>query len=275
MNEPKTPKIDIEAAVKAKAPNVKVPRFIINYLRKIVHEDEINVFLSEIPDRKNLDFMESSFGFLDIHLKVEGEENLPPKDGKYIFVSNHPLGGLDGVAISYIIGKYYDGKIRFIANDLLNNLEQLKGMTIPVNKTGGQAKESATKMHEFYQSDNHLMTFPSGMCSRKTGGKITDPEWKKNFVAKAVQYKRDVVPLYFEGRNSNFFYNLANLRKFFKIKFNIEMMYLVDEMFKQRGKNFVLRIGKPIPWQTFDKSKTQAVWATWVKELVYELKKEM
>lgn len=272
MNEPKTPKIDIEAAVKAKAPNVKVPRFIINYLRKIVHEDEINVFLSEIPDRKNLDFMESSFGFLDIHLKVEGEENLPPKDGKYIFVSNHPLGGLDGVAISYIIGKYYDGKIRFIANDLLNNLEQLKGMTIPVNKTGGQAKESATKMHEFYQSDNHLMTFPSGMCSRKTGGKITDPEWKKNFVAKAVQYKRDVVPLYFEGRNSNFFYNLANLRKFFKIKFNIEMMYLVDEMFKQRGKNFVLRIGKPIPWQTFDKSKTQTEWAQWVKEITYKLK---
>ncbi len=272
MSDKKTPKIDIEAAVKAKAPNAKIPRFLINYLRKIVHEKELNVFLSEIPGRKNLDFMESSFGFLDIHLKVDGEENLPPKDGKYIFVSNHPLGGLDGVAISYIIGKAYDGKIRFIANDLLNNLEQMKEMTIPVNKTGGQAKESALKMHEFYESDNHLMTFPAGMCSRKVGGKITDLEWKKNFVAKAVQYKRDVVPLYFEGRNSNFFYNLANLRKFFKIKFNIEMMYLVDEMFKQRGKNFVLRIGKPIPWQTFDKSKSQTEWAQWVKEIVYKMK---
>jgi putative hemolysin len=272
MNELKTPKIDIEAAVKAKAPNVKIPRFIINYLRRIAHEEEINKFLSEVPDRKNLDFMESSFSFLDIHLKVEGEENLPPKDGRYIFAGNHPIGGLDGVATSYIIGKAYDGKIRLISNDLLNNLEPIRGMFIPVNKLGGQAKESARLMNEFYESENHLLTYPSGKCSRKIKGKITDTEWKKSFIAKAVQYKRDVVPVYFEGRNSDFFYNLANIRKFLGIKFNIEMMYLVDEMFKQRGNEFLLRIGKPIPWQTFDKSKSQTEWAQWVKDIVYKMK---
>jgi putative hemolysin len=126
-------------------------------------------------------------------------------------------------------------------------------------------------MRQLYESENHLVTFPAGMCSRKVKGKIVDLEWKKNFITKAVQYKRDVVPVYFEGRNSNFFYALANVRKFLKIKFNIEMMYLPDEMFKQRGKHFTLKIGKPIPWQTFDKTKSQAEWAEWVKQVVYKM----
>jgi len=112
------------------------------------------------------------------------------------------------------------------------------------------------------------------MCSRKVNGRIMDLEWKKNFISKAVQYERDVIPIYFEGRNSNFFYNLAQLRKFFGIKFNIEMMYLADEMFKQKGNKFTIRIGKPIPWQTFDKSKSQSEWAEWVKALVYEMEKQ-
>jgi len=271
MSQSKAVKIDIAKVVKSKAPNAKVPRFIINYLRKIIHEDELNVFLSENPDVKNLEFLEKSFEFLQIKLNIEGKENLPPKGGKYIFVSNHPLGGLDGVATGYIIGKHYDGKIRFFSNDILVNLTQLKDMFIPVNKVGRQGKDHASIMQEFYESDDNLLTYPSGMCSRKTGGKICDPVWKKNFIAKSVQFQRDVIPLYFVGRNSNFFYNLANLRKFFGMKLNVEMMYLVDEMFKQRNSQFTLKIGKHIPWQTFDKSKSLSEWAQWVKGEVYKM----
>ena len=128
-------------------------------------------------------------------------------------------------------------------------------------------------MQKLYESDNNLLTYPAGMCSRKVNGKVVDLEWKKNFISKAIEYQRDVIPIYFEGRNSNFFYNLANLRKFFRIKFNIEMMYLVNEMFKQKGNHFNICIGKPIPWQTFDKSKSLMEWATWVKEIVYKMEK--
>jgi len=128
-------------------------------------------------------------------------------------------------------------------------------------------------MQELYESENNLLTYPAGMCSRKINGKIIDPVWKKNFITKAIEYQRDVVPIYFEGRNSEFFYNLANLRKFFRIKLNIEMMYLVNEMFKKRGGHFVIRIGKPIPWQTFDKTKSQTEWAAWVKNIVYKMEK--
>jgi len=265
--------IDIEKVLKSKAPNTRVPGFIINYLRKIVHEKELNDFFFKYPGVKNLEFIEAAFEYLDVSTSILGKENLP-KGGTYIFAGNHPLGGLDGITTGYLLGKEYDGKIRFFSNDILMNLEPLREMFIPVNKVGNQNKNHATMMQDLYESDNNLLTYPAGMCSRKVNGKIVDLEWKKNFVSKSIEYKRDVVPIYFEGRNSNFFYNLANLRKFFGIKFNIEMMYLVNELFKKRGNHFTIRIGKPIPWQTFDKSKTLTEWAQWVKEIVYSLEKE-
>lgn len=264
-------KIDVEQVLKTRAPHTKVPKFIVNYLKKIVHQDKFNIFFENNPEKKNLDFIEAALEYLGISTSIIGKENLPPKDGRYIFASNHPLGGLDGMATGYLIGKEYDGKIRFFSNDLLTNLKPLEELFVPVNKFGSQSKGGADLMKTMYESDNHLVTFPAGMCSRKVNGKIIDLEWKKNFVTKAIQYQRDVVPIYFEGRNSNFFYNLANLRKLFGIKFNIEMMYLADEMFKQRGQKFTIRIGKPIPWQTFDKTKSHHEWAQWVKDLVYEM----
>ena len=270
MNNPDNIKIDVAKVVKSKAPNKKVPKFIINYLKKIVHQNESNEILNEYGGLKNLEFIEAILKYLGITATLKGKENLP-HGGKYIFASNHPLGGLDGMTTGYLIGKEYENKVRFFSNDILINIEPIREMFIPVNKVGQQSKEHAKLMQEFYESENHLVTFPAGMCSRKINGKILDLEWKKNFISKSVQYQRDVIPVYFEGRNSNFFYNLANLRKFFKIKFNIEMMYLADEMFKQQGKHFTIIIGKPIPWQTFDKSKSQAEWAEWVKDIVYKM----
>jgi len=272
MTKQKIIKIDVAKVLKTRAPHTRVPKFIVNYLKKIAHEDEFNRFFEENPDLKNMDFIEAGLKLLGATTSISGKENLPPKDGRYIFASNHPLGGLDGMATGYLIGKEYDGKVRFFSNDLLTNLHPLKDMFIPVNKFGAQTRLHAEMMHDLYSSDNHLVTFPAGMCSRKVKGKIVDLEWKKNFISKSIQYQRDVVPIYFEGRNSNFFYNLANLRKFFRIKFNVEMMYLADEMFKQRGKHFTIKIGKKIPWQTFDKSKSQSEWAAWVKDIVYSMK---
>lgn len=271
MSENKAIKIDVAGVLKTRAPKTKVPKFIVNYLKRIVHEEEFNYFFRENPDLKNLDFIEGALKYLDISFDISGEENLPSKDGRYIFASNHPLGGLDGIVTGYIVGRHFEGKVRFFSNDLLMFLTPMKDMFIPVNKFGSQTREHADMMKQLYESDNNLVTYPAGVCSRKQNGKICDLEWKKNFISKAIEYQRDIVPVYFEGRNSSFFYNLANLRKFLKIKFNIEMMYLADELFKQRGKHFTIKIGKPIPWQTFDKSKSQSEWAQWVKDIVYKM----
>lgn len=262
--------IDIAQIVKKKAGNKWVPGFLVKYLTRIVHQDLINQVLRDTAPLKNIEFMEAAFKFLNVTIEAQGKENLPHGD-RYIFAGNHPLGGLDGVAIGYLVGKEYDGKIRFFSNDLLTNLEPMKELFIPVNKFGSQSRESARLTEELYQSDKHLVTFPAGVCSRRIKGKICDLEWKKNFIHKSVQYQRDVIPVYFEGRNSNFFYNLANFRKFIGLKFNVEMMYLADELFKQMGKKFVIKFGKPIPWQTFDNSKTQTEWAQYVKDITYKM----
>jgi len=264
--------IDIDNVLRSKAAGKfkYIPQFIVSYLKRIVHQEELNEFMLSVKDRIGVDFLESSMDFLDAKVDVKGVENLP-EEGLYTFVSNHPLGGLDGVAVGYVLGKHYNGKIKYLVNDLLMNLHNLAPLCIPVNKTGSQARQFPAMVEAGFASDNHMIMFPAGMCSRRRNGIIADLPWTKTFIVKSVQMQRDVVPMYFEGRNSDFFYNLANIRKNLGVKANIEMLYLADEMFKNRHKTFTLIIGKPIPWQTFDKSKSPAEWADYVREIVYKL----
>ncbi len=264
--------IDIDKILREKAPKYYkyIPAFLVAYLKRIVHQEELNVFLHESQDKKGVDFLEASLSFLDMKIELRGEENLP-KEGLYTFVSNHPLGGQDGVALGYILGSRYKGKVKYLVNDLLMNLQGLAPLCIPINKTGKQGRDFPLMVEAGFRSDNQLIMFPAGICSRRHKGVIKDLQWTKTFVVKSVESQRDIVPIHFGGRNSNFFYNLANLCKFLGIKFNIAMLYLADEMFKNRHKTFTVTIGKPIPWQTFDKSKTPLQWAEYVRDIVYKL----
>ena len=264
--------IDIDRILREKAPKHYryVPKFLVSYLKRIVHQDELNVFLRESNGKVGVDFLEACLEFLDAKLEVKGLENRPA-EGLCTFVSNHPLGGQDGIALGYILGKHYNGKVKYLVNDLLMNLHGLAPLCIPINKTGKQAKDFPRLVEAGFASDDQLIMFPAGLCSRRQQGVIKDLEWKKTFITKSVESKRNVVPIHFEGRNSNFFYNLANVCKALGIKFNIAMLYLADEMLKNRHKTFTVTIGKPIPWETFDKSKTPLQWAQYVKEIVYKL----
>ncbi len=264
--------IDIDKVLREKAPKYYkyIPRFVVSYLKRIVHQEELNVFLRDSKDKVGVDFLKACLEFLDANIVVKGEENLP-KEGLYTFVSNHPLGGQDGVALGYILGSFYNGKVKYMVNDLLMNLQGLAPLCIPINKTGKQAKDFPRMVEAGFASDDQLIMFPAGLCSRRQNGVIRDLDWKKTFIVKSVQAHRDVVPIHFAGRNSNFFYNLANICKFLGIKVNIAMLYLADEMLKNRHKTFTVTIGKPISWQTFDKSKTPTEWAAYVKDIVYKL----
>ena len=265
-------RIDVDAILAAKAGKKAkyVPRFLVSYLKKIIHQDEVNEFLKNNSDKYGLDFIRSFMKFFNNSFEIRGLENLPA-DGLYTFVSNHPLGAQDGLGLGLILGEHYEGKIKFLVNDLLMNIPQLTSLFIPVNKTGGQSRNLPQQVAAAFNSDNHIVMFPAGLCSRKNKGVIRDIDWKKTFITKSVQTKRDVVPIHFEGENSKFFYRLANINKMLGIKFNIAMLYLSDEMFKNRNKKFKVTIGKPIPWQTFDKTKSPTEWAQYVKEAVYAL----
>ncbi len=250
-----------------------VPRPFISWLKRIIHQDEVNKYLWESRHLSGTEWLEECVSYLDMTIELVGEENLPKKDdGRlYTFVSNHPLGGEDGVALGAIIGRHYDGKFRYLVNDLLMNLPGLAPVCIPINKTGNQSRNFPAMVEAGFKSDNHMLMFPAGICSRKRGEEIRDIAWKKTFITKSVEYQRDVVPIHFGGQNSPFFYKLANFSDKYVKKVNLAMLFLVDEMYKNVHKTFRIAIGKPIPWQTFDKSKTATQWAQYVQDIVYEL----
>ena len=266
--------IDIEKVLQSKmgAKARFVPGFLVNWLKRIVHEDQVNAYLWDSRDKSGVDWLEDCMQYLDMTLDLKGKENLPdPADGRsYTFVSNHPLGGEDGVALGAIIGRHYDGRFRYLVNDLLMNLPGLAPVCIPINKTGNQSRNFPAMVEAGFKSDNHMLMFPAGICSRKREGVISDIPWKKTFISKSVEYQRDVVPIHFSGQNSNIFYRLANFSDKY-LPFNLAMLFLVDEMYKNVHKTFHITIGEPIPWQTFDKSKTPSEWAQYVREKVYSL----
>ncbi|HPT11873.1 MAG TPA: 1-acyl-sn-glycerol-3-phosphate acyltransferase [Bacteroidales bacterium] len=263
--------VDVEQILYGKNPGLKrvVPGFVVRYLKRIVHQDEINATLREKGHLKDFEFNEAILEMMGITYHAYGAESLPA-EGRFIFVSNHPLGGLDGMVFIKELSAHYPS-VRFPVNDILLYLKNYSGIFVPVNKHGAQGREAARLIEEAYASDSQMLYFPAGICSRRNKGIIKDLQWQKSFVAKAVQYNRDVIPCYFSGRNSSFFYNLASLRSKLGIKANIEMLYLADEMFRQKGKDIDLVFGERIPWQTFDKSKSQLDWAEWVRNKTYEL----
>jgi putative hemolysin len=267
--------INLRQILREKNPSFakKLPGFVINYLIRIVHQDEVNDILNHYRDKDGVDFMVELLDYFDLTLETTGAENIPDS-GRYVFASNHPLGGLDGICLSAFLGQRFNGNIRYLVNDLLLFIPNLRSIFIPVNKHGKQAKQTAVLTDEAYASDNQIITFPAGLCSRKIKREITDLEWKKSFIRKAVAYKRDIIPVYFEGKNSDFFYRLANIRTGLGVKVNIEMLYLSDELFKSKHATYHIYFGKPIPWQTFDSGKTMTEWAEWVRDMSYALRKQ-
>ena len=270
--------IDIDHILKGKmgAKSKYVPKVARNWLKHIIHQDEVNEFLWDNREKTGVEWLEATLRYLDVALDIKGEENLPDKnDGRlYTFVSNHPLGGADGVALGAIIGKKYDGRFRYLVNDLLMNLPGLAPLCIPINKTGHQSRNFPAMVEAGFKSDHHMLMFPAGLCSRKTNGEIRDLAWKKTFITKSIESQRDVIPIHFSGENSDRFYRIANICKWLNLKFNVAMLFLVDEMYKNVHKTFRVTIGKPIPWQTFDTSKNATQWAAHVQDIVYQLGKE-
>ena len=265
--------IDIDSVFASKNPKMYglMPRFLLSFLKRIVHQKEINNFITRNKHKQGLDFAEAIAEEFSGNYSSSGLENIP-LDNRYIFAANHPLGGLDGMAFLTEVGKRFP-KVLFPVNDILLNLTNLKSLFVPINKHGAQGREAARLLEEAYASDNQILMFPAGLVSRKIDGKITDLEWKRNFVKKAIQHKRDIVPVYISGQNSNFFYNLANFRKRIGIKLNIEMLFLPNELHKSVTKEITIKFGQPIKWEELNNGLKPQEWAQKIKELTYNLAK--
>lgn len=265
--------IDIDKMLRTKAPGVHkfIPRFAINWVKRIVHENDINDFLAKNGEKMGLDFVDAAIQRLGADIIIRGIENIPPSGG-YIFASNHPLGGLDGLAVINSIAKVRTD-IKFFVNELLLALENLDNILVPVNINGNSTRQMLETVDKIYSSEMAIPIFPAGLVSRKSGrDTIKDLSWKKSFITKSKYYHKDVVPIYIEGKNSSFFYNFAALRKRLGIKINLEMFFLVNEMFDHKDKKVILYFGKPVSYKVFDKSHNDAEWANIFRDELYNKK---
>lgn len=269
--------IDVEKVLREKSPKLYrlLPRFVISWLRRKLHEDETNDAMHRHRNVYGLDYNKAALAEMGATVEALHTENVPPAGG-VIIASNHPLGGLDGIALIKAVGDIRQD-VRFIVNDILRKLENFGDVFVGVNKVGSTSRDALKVVEDVYASDAAVLVFPAGLVSRKQNGKIMDLEWNKSFVAKAIKYKKPIVPVFIEGRNSSFFYNFALWRKRLGIKGNIEMLFLPDEMWSQKGKTIKVHFGKPFSYTLLDESRSHQEWAGLIKTYIYseEFKKGM
>lgn len=272
MNQ--TPFIDVRKILNDKNKTLAqvLPNFVVNYLKRIVHEDEVNAFIEKNGHLRNHDFVNACFAEMGAKVTFTGLENIPATGG-CIVAANHPLGGLDAIGLMKIIGQKRPD-IRFFVNDILLNLQGFGELFVGVNKHGKNPKENLRLMDEVFASDNCVLFFPAGLVSRRNNGIVRDLEWQKSFVTKAISYKKTIIPTFIGGENSHFFYNLANFRKKFNIKANLEMLYLADEMYRQRNQTINYVFGERLEAQRFTREHNHLEWAQLLKDYIYRLSED-
>lgn len=275
MTNSTTPlRIDIDNVLRERIPNYYkfIPRFIIRALEHIICQDDLNQLLTHNTEKVGVDFCKGVVTDLGVKFKTNGV--LPKDESRVIIVSNHPLGGLDGMILAMMASEQYGGRkdIKFVVNDLLNFIEPLRSIFLGVNKHGKQSREATLKLDQAFGSDAPILMFPAGLVSRKDkNGKIADLKWNKMVVNKAISSHRNIIPICFEGENSSFFYKFAQLRTTLGLKFNIEMIRLPREVFESAGKTFTIHIGSPISWKNLKGGKDAELEAAMLRDEVYRL----
>ena len=262
-------KIDIDEVLKAKVKK-KLPKFLVNFLKRRIHQDEINDCIEKAEHPQGVGFFDEALNYLDIKYEVRGAENLDPSR-RCIFASNHPIGGPEALIMGSVMRRYYGESFRVPVNNILAHFHPLAEFFVRINLGGRQTKEISEGLTRMFESPYQVLVYPAGKCARKEHGKVTEQPWKKMFITQSRKYERDVVPVHMSGYNSKLFMFLTSFSKFIGLKFNIGMFMLVDELFKKQHKTFVITFGKPIPYSSFDKSKTDQQWAESVKQIVENL----
>ncbi len=266
-------KIDIDAVLRERLPRHYrfIPRWLIRGVERMVCQDKLNEMLTVNRGREGAEFCRGVIDHLNVSYEVKNRELLPA-NGRAIFVCNHPLGGLDGMILIDMLTRRYGQGVKFLVNDLLMAIKPLGSVFLPVNKFGRQSREATERIEEVLAGDAPVIIFPAGLCSRKgSKGIVTDLKWHKMFVNKAISSSRDVIPMHFSGHNSKFFYNFANLRTLLKIPVNLEMLRLPAEVFRSRGRQFTIEVGRPIAWQSLRGGSGAADQALDIRRIAYSL----
>ena len=220
--------------------------FIGWLLIKVLRISALNRIYNRNKNKFDLDFLNGVLDDCNIEFQVP-EEDLKriPKDGAFITISNHPLGGVDGILLlKLLLEKRADYKI--IANFLLHRIEPLKPYVMPVNPFENR-KDAKSSVAGIKSALSHLKEgkplgiFPAGEVSTYKDGKLkVDKPWEQGAVRLIKKAEVPVIPIYFHAKNSRLFYILS------KISDTLRTAKLPSEVISQEGKVIKVRIGKPI-----------------------------
>lgn len=282
MAESEVIKIDLQQVLRDRLPRLSgfIPRPLVRWLERTICQDQLNQLLEENAGLEGADFCRGVFRSLDLKIEAEREDFLPdPSNRRVLYISNHPLGGLDGMALIDYVQRRHGGDVHFVVNDLLMAVKPLEKVFLPINKAGRQNRQAVAAIDEAFAGNDPIIMFPAGLVSRLQkgpfhGGRekaVADLAWQKMFVNKAYASRRDVLPLFFGGENSMHFYKMANLRRRLGLKFNFEQIYLPGEIFKMRGKTLRLTFAPPVAWEQLTPGKNAADCARSLRSYVYNL----
>lgn len=265
--------IDIDHIFKKNAPRTykALPRFIIKFIKKIIHQDEINAVIEHANGKQGYEFVKELINYFDIKVKISGVENIDKNDKSVVFASNHPLGGFDGICLIGVIHHFF-GNVKAIVNELLLNIDGLKPVLTGVNVFGKFNKSQIREVDQLYASDCNILVFPAGEVSRKKKGVVSDSTWQKSFLTKAIEYKRNVVPVFTDALNSKLFYFVSSFRRFLGIKANLELFLLPKELFRFKGKTIIFYFGEPISVSNFNNKAFLNKYIEQIRKNVYSLK---
>lgn len=267
-------RIDLDEVLRQRIPGYYkfIPRPLIRKLERVICQEQLNEMLDINRGRTGAEFCRGVIDHLKINVEYKGAENLPA-DTRAVIVSNHPLGGLDGMVYIDYIARHYGIEPRFVVNDLLMAITPLRQTFLPVNKHGRQSRQALQNLDDALAADRPIIIFPAGLVSRRGDhGEIADLRWQKMFVNKCKEFKRPVVPAFFNGQNSLFFYKFAKFRTKIGLKFNIEMIYLPGEVFKSREARYSVTFGKPIDWTDLEGGARAQLTADAIREQVYAMR---
>lgn len=248
--------ISIEKEILAKFPNLKnktpmLQKSLLKIAQKIVHEDKINDFLEEYSHLKGFDFVEAILEFFkfDFSYSSRDIENIP-SSGRVVIISNHPLGALDAMCLLKLVSTVRKD-VKIVANDFLAGIDSLDSLFINIdNFKNKQSKENIKKIYDALNNEEAIIIFPAGEVSRVSPMGIKDGKWQKGFLKFAQRTNSPILPILVDAKNSKTFYTVSILNKTFST------ILLSDEMFKQRDKNIILKIGKLIPNENITKQYT-------------------
>ncbi len=242
---------DLEAVLEEKAGSrlSKLPKpirtLLISILKKIVHIKEINNFFNDNPNANAEEFLVKTLELAQYGYTLTPEDKAKiPKTGRLIITSNHPLGGLDGVALISAIREVRKD-VRVLSNDVLSQMPNTEEIFLPVDVFNRKnVRKSIETIKNALEEEMALIFFPAGMVSRFRKFRIRDLDWYLGAMKFASKFQSPILPIYLNARNTFLFYFLALFHK------AVGALLLPHEIFTKKGKKLQIKIGTLIPHST-------------------------